>query len=162
MLNHQDINIKFIEHHSLKIDMKKRGVKHGNQNTGFLGSAVKENEYLDMHVRSGFGVISDWPQLHISTYSLDLSLSWKIDSDDFMQNGKVFMHHKMDDDTEISLGSKPRKQIQEKMLQKDLKEFKELKMQGTLVDLKDVNYLLSQDILRIQLGVIRSYSFGTK
>ena len=75
----------------------------------------------------GFGVISDWPQLQRLTYSLDLSLSWEIDSDDFMQNGKVLIHHRTDDDIEISLGSKPQKQIQELILQKDLKEFKELK-----------------------------------
>ena len=132
MLNDQDINIKFIAYHSLKIDMRKRGVKHGNENNGFLGFAVKENRYLDMHLRGGFPVISDWPQLQCLTHSLDLSLSWEIDSDDFMQNGKVLIHHKTDDGIEISLGSKPRKQIQEIMLQKDLKEFKELKMQGTL------------------------------
>ena len=148
MLNHQDINIKFIARHSLKIDMKKREVKHGNQNTGFLGFAVKENGHLDTHVRGGFGVISDWPQLQRLTYSLDLSLSWEIDSGDFMQNGKVLIHHKTDDDIEIPLGLKPRKQIQEIMLQKDLKEFKELKIQGTLADLKDVDYLLSQDIFK--------------
>ena len=65
-----------------------------------------------------------------------------------MQNGKVLIHHKTDDDIEISLGSKPRKRIQEIMLHKDLKEFKELKMQGTLADLKDVDYLLSQDIFK--------------
>ena len=65
-----------------------------------------------------------------------------------MQNGKVLVHHKTDDNVEISLGPKPRKQIQEIMLQKDLKEFKELKMQGTLADLKDVDYLLSQDIFK--------------
>ena len=34
------------------------------------------------------------------------------------------------------------------MFQKDLKEFKELKMQGTLADFKDVDYLLSQDIFK--------------
>ena len=50
MLNHQVINIKFIARHSLKIDVKKRGVKHGNENTGFLGFAVKENGYLDTQV----------------------------------------------------------------------------------------------------------------
>ena len=137
MLNHQDINIKFIARHSLEIDMKKQGVKHGNENTGFLGFAVKENGSLDMHVRGSFGVISDWLQLQCLTYSLDLSLSWEIDSDDFMQNGKVLIHHRTDIDIEISLGSKPRKQIQEIMLQKDFKEFKELKMQGTLADLKE-------------------------
>ena len=49
---------------------------------------------------------------------------------------------------EISLGLKPQKQIQEIMSQKDLKEFKELKLQGTLADLKDVDYLLSQDIFK--------------
>ena len=65
-----------------------------------------------------------------------------------MQNGKVLIHHRTDNDIEISLGLKPRKQIQEIMLQKDLKEFKELKMQGTLADLKDVDYLLSQDIFK--------------
>ena len=65
-----------------------------------------------------------------------------------MKNGKVLMHHKTDDNIEISLVWKPRKQIQEIMLQKGLKEFKELKMQSTLADLKDVDYLLSQDIFK--------------
>ena len=37
MLNHQDINTRFTARHSLKIDMKNRGVKHGNENTGVLG-----------------------------------------------------------------------------------------------------------------------------
>ena len=41
-----------------------------------------------------------------------------------------------------------RKQIQEVMLQKDIKESKELKMQGILADLKDVDYLLSRDIFK--------------
>ena len=148
MLNHQDINIRFIARHSLKIEMKKLGVMHGNENTGFLGFAVKKNGPLGTHVRGGFGVISDWPQLQRLIYSLDLSLSWETDSDDFMQNGRVLIHHKTDDVIEISLGSKPRKGIQEIMLQKDLKEFKQLKMQDTLADLKGVDYLLLQDIFK--------------
>ena len=54
-----------------------------------------------------------------------------------------------------------KKQIQEVMLQKDIKEFKELKMQGTLADLKDGTIRCRRIFLRTQLGVIRSYSFGT-
>ena len=59
-----------------------------------------------MHVRGSFDVISDCQQLQHLTYSLDLSLSWEIDTDDFMQNGKVLIHHRTDIDIEISLGSK--------------------------------------------------------
>ena len=60
MSNHQDINIKFIARHSLEIDMKKRGVKHGNENTWIFGFRGKRKRSFDTRVRGGFCVISDW------------------------------------------------------------------------------------------------------
>ena len=165
MLNHQDINTRFTARHSLKIDMKNRGVKHGNENTGVLGFH-SERIRIPWHACipwHGFGVISDWPQLQRLTYSPDLSLSWEIDSGDFVKNGKVLIHHKTDDDIEISLGLKPRRQLQEIKLQKDLKEFKELKMQVLLFQIWRMWTICCRGIfLRTQLGVIHSYSFGTK
>ena len=51
-----------------------------------------------------------------------------------MQNGSALLHQKTDDKIEILLGSKPHKQIQYEHL-------KELKIQGAVVDLPNIDYL---------------------
>ena len=65
MLNHPDNSFKFIARHSLALDFMKRGIPRSQADNNFLGYSVKENGMLETHIKGGFGVQPDWPQLSI-------------------------------------------------------------------------------------------------
>ena len=63
MLNHDNDNIRYVARNPLSLDFSKRGAKRSIEENNFLGLNITASGSLETHVKGGFGVQSDWPQL---------------------------------------------------------------------------------------------------
>ena len=89
MLNHPDNNFKFIACHSLALDFMKRGIPRSQADNNFLGYSVKENGMLETHIKGGFGVQSDWPQLFHLVQKINANLKWEKNTEDLYSAGNA-------------------------------------------------------------------------
>ena len=150
MLDHPELNIRFVARNSLSIDMKKRGVLKVNSSeiSNFLGYKCKDNGLIETNIKGGFGVSSDWPHLNQLTRKMDITLVFEqCPAENLLEAGKVCVVLPGCDVFNGSIKALRRRLIFQQ-LDRELVEFKQLKMQGTLIDLRNVDYLKSQDIFR--------------
>ena len=90
MLNNDNDNIKYIARHSLELDMRKRGVRRSTENRNFLGFACDNLGMLQVNIRGGFGVSSDWPHVCHLVHKLDVELIWEFaEEQNLMQTGNA-------------------------------------------------------------------------
>ena len=76
MLNHPDNNFEFIARHSLALDFTERGIPRSQADDNFLGYSVKESGTSETHIKGGFGVQPDWPQLFHLVQKINANLKW--------------------------------------------------------------------------------------
>ena len=148
MLDLPELNIRFVARNSLSIDMKKRGVVkvRSSEVCNFLDYKCKENRLIETNIKGGFGVTSDWPHLNQLTRKMDITLGFEqCPSENLLIAGKVNVVLSGGDVFNGSIKAL-RHRVIFQQLDQELVEFKELKMQGTLIDLRNVDYLKSQDI----------------
>ena len=149
MLNYPDNNFKFIARHSLALDFMKRGIPRSQADNNFLGYSVKENGMSETHIKGGFGVQSDWPQLFHLVQKINANLNWEKNTEDLYSAGNAQLIMKSEHNgTRVVQNDRIRKEIIEDQLSKDLEDLKKLPMQGRLVDNKSANNLMSQNIFR--------------
>ena len=152
MLNNVNDNFKYIARHSLELDMKKRGVRRSAESRNFLGFACDESGKLQVNIKGGFGVSSDWPHLCRLVRKLDVELTWEYPEEhDLMLAGNAqitFNCEKSNTVKVLTTRQKIRNELLERMLHRELRDLKELPMQGRLIDIPGANYLLSQNIYR--------------
>ena len=99
--------------------MKKRGVRRSAESGNFLGFACDESRKLQVNVKGGFGVSSDWPQLCRLVRKLNVELTWEYpEEQDLMLAGN----------TQITFNGGKGNELLERMLHKELKDLKELPM----------------------------------
>ena len=150
MLDHPELNIRFVARNNLSIDMRKHGVVKvcSSETSNFLGYKCKENGFIETNVKGGFGVTSDWPHLNQLARKMDITLGFEqCPSENLLDAGKVNVVLSGGDVFNGSIKALRRRLIFQQ-LDQELVEFKELKMQGTLIDLRNVDYLKSQYIFR--------------
>ena len=148
MLNHDDENIRYVARNSLRLDMEKRNISRSEEGNNFLGYKVKENGLLDTHIKGGFGTVSDWPQLHRLLKKLKLKAQWEhLAAIDLMDAGKALLLTESGRNLDVTV-SNMRQKIQELQIKEDAELLKGLKMQGTLFNVHNADYLLSQDIFK--------------
>ena len=150
MLDHLEPNIRFVGRNSLSIDMKKRGVVkfRSSEISNFLGYKCKENGLIETNIKAGFGVTSDWPHLNQLARKMDITLEFEqCQAENLLDTGKVNVVLSGGDVFNGSIKALRRRLIFQQ-LDQDLVEYKELKMQVTFIDLRNVDYLKSQDIFR--------------
>ena len=75
MLNHQEVNIRFVARNSFRLDMEKRGVRRSSEERNFLGFKCNNKGIIETNIKGGFGVESDWPQLNKLAGKLRVSLT---------------------------------------------------------------------------------------
>ena len=150
MLNHEEENFRFVARNSLQLDMNKRGVSRTANENSFLGFKKKENGTLDTHIKGGFGASSDWSTLNLLSHKIGIALRWEFDSSqDIMDCGKALAFDiRSGECINLSTTKLFRKKIVSLQLQEELKHQKDLKMQGTLIGLEFIDYLVSQDIFK--------------
>ena len=135
MLNHPDNYFRFITRNSLSLDFKKRGIPRTESNRNFLGYTIKDNGLLDTHIKGGFGVQSDWPQLfHLVTKidaRIDAELKWEENTEDIHCAGNAELILKYAEGrTRILCSKRIRKEIIDDQLSKELEKLSEFPMQG--------------------------------
>ena len=150
MLDHPELNIRFVARNSLSVDMKKRGVVKvfSSGISNFLGYKCKENGLIETNIKGGFGVTSDWPHLNQLARKMDITSGFEqCPSENLLDAGKVNVVLSGGDVFNGSIKAL-RHRLIFPQLDQEFVEFKELKMQGILIDLHNVDYLKSQDISR--------------
>ena len=144
MLNHEEENIRFVARNSLELDMHKRNISRVHHGRNCLGFEIKNDGKFSTKVKGGFGAASDWPHLNLLACKVGIELIWeKPNAKDLIEagslmiviNGELFEYH-----TKRQLHIK----MQSLQLDKEMNALTELKMQGTLVNLPFLDYLLSQ------------------
>ena len=99
-------------------------------------------------MKGGFGVQSDWPQLCNLVKKVGVQLHWEKSG----ENNIIEAGHAQviigSEKVKIVTGKLIRKNILEKQLSDDLENLKSLPVQRTFVDIKNADYLLSQNIFR--------------
>ena len=149
MLNHLDNNFRFIARNSVSFDFKKRGILRTEANRNFLGYTTKDNGLFDTHIKGGFGVQSDWPQLFHLVTKIDAELNWEENTKDIHCAGNAQLILKSEEGRRRILFSKRIwKEIIADQLSKELEQLSELPMQGRLVGNQGANCLMSQNIFR--------------
>ena len=149
MLNHPDNNFRFITRNSLSLDFKKRGIQRTEASRNFLGYTIKDNGLLDTHIKGGFGVQSDWPQLFHLVTQIEAELNWEENTEDIPYAGNAQLILKSEKGrTRILFNKWIWKEIIANQLSKELEQLSELPMQGRLVDNQGADYLMSQNIFR--------------
>ena len=129
MLNHPDNNFRFIARNSLSLDFKKRGIPITEPNRNFLGCTIKDNGLLDTHIKGGFGVQSDWPQLFHLVTKIEAELNWKENTEDIDCAGNAQLILKSEEGRTRTLFNKRiRKEIIENQFSKELEQLSELPM----------------------------------
>ena len=104
---------------------------------------------MEAHVKGGFGGQSDWPQLCHLVSKVGVRLHWeKVEENDIHQAGKAEIIIGTLNQNIFTTGKVIRKEILEKQLSEKLQDLKNLTMQGTLIDISNADYLLSQNIYR--------------
>ena len=74
MLNHNEEIFKNIARESLKLGMKKRGIKTSNAVSNFLGYEVNNDHYLVS--KTNFGCKTEWMELNRYCKKLNVKLQW--------------------------------------------------------------------------------------
>ena len=121
MLNHPDNNFRFIARNSLSLDFKKRGIPRTEANRNFLGYTIKDNGLPDTHIKGGFGVQSDWPQLFHLVTKIEAELNWEDNTEDIHCAGNAQLILKLEEGrTRILFNKRIRKEIIENQLSKEL------------------------------------------
>ena len=142
--------------------MHKRSVSRVHHVRNCLGFEIKYDGKFLTKVKKGFEVASDWPHLNLLACKVGIELVWeKPNAKDLMEagslmtfiNGEFFEYH-----TKWQL----RIEMLSLQLYKELNASAEFKMQGTLVNLPFLNYLLSQDIFKTVLFPDKLISFWYK
>ena len=59
MLNHQEVNIRFVARNSWRLYMEKRGVRRSSEECNFLGFKCNNKGIIETNIKSGFGIPSD-------------------------------------------------------------------------------------------------------
>ena len=77
MLKHENDNIRYVARNLLSLDFNKRGAKRSIQENNFLGFNTTASCNLETHVKGGFGVQSDWPQLCHLVSKVGVRLHWE-------------------------------------------------------------------------------------
>ena len=104
---------------------------------------------LETHIKGGFGVQSDWPQLFHLVQKINANLKWEKNTEDLYCAGYAQLIMKSEHNgTRVVQNDRIRKEIIEDQLSKDLEDLKKLPVQGRLVDNKCADNLLSQNIFR--------------
>ena len=119
-------------------------LNHENENIRFVARKLKNN------IKGGFGVQSDWPQLCYLIHRAGATLKWEhSEKIDLMQAGNAQLIYKRDKTnvTQIILGKQTQTDLVEKLMYDDLIDLKNLPMQGHLIDIRNADYLLSQECI---------------
>ena len=149
MLNHQEVNIRFVARNSLRLDMEKHGVRRSSKERHFLGFKCNNKGIIETNIKGGFGVASDWPHLNKLAGKLRVSHTFEnIEVEELMDAGNAVLLYENGDVIRYGSNKALRKKLTLQQLETELSDIKQLKMQGTLIDLPNTDYLLSQDILR--------------
>ena len=77
MLNHQEVNIRFVARNNLRLNMEKRGVRRSSEERNFLGFKCNNKGIIETNIKGGLGVASDWPQLNKLAGKLRVSLTFE-------------------------------------------------------------------------------------
>ena len=132
--------------------MKKRGVRRSAESGNFLGFAGDESGKLQVNIKGGFGVSSDWPQLCRLVRRLNVELTWEYpEEQDLLPAGNTqitFNCEKSSTTKVLTTRQKIRNELLERILHKEVKDLKEVPMQRRLIDIPGADYLLSQNIYR--------------
>ena len=148
MLNHENQNIQYVSRNSLGLDFTKRGGRRSVDDSNVLGFKTNASGRLETNVKGGFGVQSDWPKL----CNLVKKVRVKLHCEKSGENDLIEAGHAQviigSEKVKIVTGKLIRKSILEKQLSDDLEDLKSLPMQGIFVDIKNADYLLSQNIFR--------------
>ena len=148
MLNHPDLNFRYVARHSLSLDFVKRGIPKTDAHRNFLGYKIKDSGTLETNIKGGFGVQSDWPQLFNLVMKINAELKWEKNTEDLHGAGNAQLILKSGDKTKILQSNRIRKEVIEDQLNRELENLKKRPMQGRLVDNIKANYLMSQNIFR--------------
>ena len=146
MINHSDENFRYIARNSLHLDFNKRGIPRTEGESNFLRYAINENGLLDTHIKGGFGVQSDWPQLVTLVEKINAELKWERCSEDLNDAGHAQIILRSATGSKIVTHKSIRKELIKELLNKELCNIKELPMQGHLIDNEKADYLSSQNI----------------
>ena len=136
MLDHPELNIHFVAHNSTSTDIKKRGVVKvcWSEVSNFLGYKCKENGSIETNIKGCFGVTSNWPHLNQLTRKMDITLGFEhCPLENMLDAGKVKVVLSGGNVFKGSIKALRRRLIFQQLCQ-DLVEFKELKMQGTVIN----------------------------
>ena len=143
------MNIGFVARNSLRLDMEKRGVRRSSEERNFLGFKCNNKGIIETNIKGGFGVASDWPQLNKLAGKLRVSLTFEnVEVEELMDAGNAVLLYENGDVIRYSSNKVLRKKLMLQQLETELSDIKQLKIQGTLIDLPNTDYLLSQDIFR--------------
>ena len=134
ILNHEVQDFQHIARESLKLDMKKRGVKVTDSVNNFLGYELGEDGFLKCNTK--FGCQSDWPEMVRYARKLGVKVVFENDTAVVMLN-----------DTIISQGSQLQKSLYALCTKKDLEKATTLSIQGPFYCLINVNKKISNTIL---------------
>ena len=148
MLNYENQNIQYVARNSLGLYFAERGAGPSVDDRNFSGFKTNASGHLETNVKCGFGVQSDWPQLCYLVEKVGVKLHWeKSGENDIIEAGhaQVIIGS---ENVKIVTGKLIRKDILEKRLSDDLEDMESLPMQGAFVDIKNADYLLSQNIFR--------------
>ena len=162
MLDHKEENIRFVARNSLELDMHKRNISRVYHGRNCLGFEMKNDGKFSTKVKGGFGVATDWPHLNLLACKVGTELIWeKPNAKDLMEAGKsmIFINGEL---FEYHTKRQLRIKMQSLQLDKEMNTLTELKMQGTLVNLPFLDYLLSQDIFKNVLFPDKLISFWYK
>ena len=104
---------------------------------------------IETNTKGGFGVASDWPQLNKLAGKLRVNLTFEnVEVEGLMDAGNAVLLYENGDVIRYGSNKALRKKLTLQQLETELLDIKQLKMQGTLIDLPNTDYLLSQDIFR--------------
>ena len=129
ILNHQEVNIRFVARNSLRLDMEKRGIRRSSEECNFLGFKCNNKGIIETNIKGGFGVASYWPQLNNLARKLRVSLTFEnVEVEELMDAGNAVLLYENGD--AISYGSNKalRKKLTLQQLETELSDIKQLKM----------------------------------
>ena len=132
MLNHQEVNIRFVARNSLRLDMEKCGVRRSSEERNFLGFKCNNMSIIETNIKGGFGVASNWSQLNKLAGKLRVSLTFEnVEVEELMDAGNVVLLYENGDVIRYGSNKALRKKLTLQQLETELSDIKQLKMQGT-------------------------------
>ena len=131
MLNHQEVNIRFVARNSLRLDMEKRGVRRSSEERNFLGFKCNNKGIIETNIKGGFGVASDWPQLNKLAGKLRVSLTFEnVEVEELMDAGNAVLLNENGDVIRYGSNKALRKKLTLQQLETELSDIKHLKCKG--------------------------------